>query len=88
MRNRRRQQDRLNDSDADKDTLMLSNSQLEGKSNKREHFNDRTKIAASVDLNEISTFDPFACLPVQIQPYMLEVLSKCEYHYRCSRDLK
>jgi hypothetical protein len=81
MRNRRRQQDQLNESYADKDTSRLYNRQVEGKLNKREHVNDKTKAPTSVDLNEISTFDPFACLPVKIQPYMLEVLSKCEYHY-------
>lgn len=32
----------------------------------------------------ITTFDPFACLPVQVQPYMLELFRKCKLYIYAS----
>jgi hypothetical protein len=39
----------------------------------------QTRTVAAAMPREISTLDPFDCLPIRMQPYMLQSLSRCKH---------
>ena len=47
--------------------------------NNSEILEDQFKIFLAMMPHEVLTLDPFDCLPVRTQPYMLELFGKCKH---------
>jgi hypothetical protein len=85
MRHHHRQKgDESSRSYVDLNISILPSRQSRSVCDEREYVNDKPKASGSVDLSSFSTFDPFDCLPLRIQPYMLEMLGKCKQPYYTS----
>ena len=85
MRQHHRQKEDLSSSTyLERNTSILSSGQYKSTHNEREYVDGNPKAGGPVETGELATFDPFDCLPLRIQPYMLEILGKCKQPYYTS----